>query len=446
MKCDRYDMSDAYLEKEFRSAGIRQGWWGARDPMVLAVSGGGDSVALLWFFRMFWPGEIVVAHVEHGIRGRSSEEDALFVAEISRKFGVPCSIVHTAVPRLRRRGETLEEGARRIRYAILGIVREEISAWGIAFGHNADDRIETMLLNLFRGTGLFGLAGIPERRGRIVRPLLAFSREKLRRILEERAVPWREDETNNDVTFSRNRIRRELLPWIENRLNPRVRDRLFDLAEETSVLRSREEERAGELLRNIECLSPLFPFLMRKSAFSALAPHDKPLLLRAIGRKLHLRALSRSRVGILCRLCESGGRWTFQWQGGWEVCCGGDMVAWIPVPVPGPFPVESGWIPLPGDVFSWGGWTFGFAGGNPVQWSNTTFSVMPAAAMVRSGNKDAQCVPWFCREYWPVLRIGVKFFVPFWRDPMELSAGEGLSVAIRYNSCREVRVNDDDTF
>ncbi len=436
-------MSDAFLEKEFREAGIRQGWWDTKDPVVLAVSGGGDSIALLWFFSAFWPGKIIVAHIEHGIRGTPSFEDAQFVRNFSETLGVSCVVVHTVVSRLRKKGETLEEAARRVRYSILGIIQKEKKAWGIAFGHNADDRVETMLLNLFRGAGFSGLAGIPERRGTIVRPLLSFSREKLRSILAERNISWREDETNQIEIFTRNRIRLECVPWIEKNINPRVKERLLDLADEMLRLRVREERRISSLLKKIEYPSPLIPFVIRRSDYTILDSWDRALLLKAIGEKLGLTALSRARLNVLCRLCEKGEKWTFQWQGDWVVQGGsGDFIGWVR-----PFRTDwvdthaVWWAPLPGQSFSWGGWIVECSAFPPgsempegreyitsVSFSRSKISVSSSAQALADGAEEARAVPWFCRSVWPVLKSGQRVFVPFWKDPVNLIDRDGIRI------------------
>ena len=445
MVYSRYEISDAFLEKQFREIGIRQGWWDTKDPVVLAVSGGGDSIALLWFFSTFWPGEIVVAHIEHGIRGTPSFQDAQFVRNFSETLGVSCVVVHTIVARLRKKGETLEEAARRIRYSILETIREERKAWGIAFGHNADDRVETMLLNLFRGSGFAGLAGIPERRGTIVRPLLSFSREKLRSILAERNIPWREDETNQVGVFTRNRIRLECVPWIEKNINPRVKERLLDLADEMLRLRVREENRIRSLLKKLEYPAPLIPFVLRRSDFTVLDSWDRALLLKAVGTKLGLTALSRARLNVLCGLCDKGEKWTFQWQGDWVVQGGaGDFIGWVR-----PFRADwvdrnAVWAPLPGRSIAWGGWIIECIAcphGSEMpeereqiaslSFSRSKISVGSSAQALADGADEAGAVPWFCRNIWPVLKSGQGVFVPFWKDPASLFDGDGIGIVFR---------------
>ena len=440
----RYELSDAFLGKQFREVGIRQGWWDMKDPVVLAVSGGGDSMALLWFFSTFWPGEIVVAHIEHGIRGTPSFQDAQFVRNFSETLGVSCVVVHTVVERLRKKGETLEEAARRVRYSILGIIQKERKAWGIAFGQNSDDRVETMLLNLFRGAGFAGLSGIPERRGAIVRPLLSFSRETLRSILAERNIPWCEDETNQVDIFTRNRIRLECVPWIEKNINPRVKERLLDLADEMFRLRVREENRISSLLKKLEHPSPLIPFVLRRSDFTVLDSWDRALLLKAVGTKLGLTALSRARLNILCRLCEKGERWTFQWQGDWVVQGGsGDFIGWVR-----PFRTDwvdrnAVWTPIPGRSLSWGGWIIECSAYPPgseipeeperitsISFSQSKISVSSSAQALADGAEEARAVPWFCRSIWPVLKSGQRIFVPFWKDPATLFDRDGIRIVL----------------
>ena len=206
------------------------------ERVVVAVSGGPDSVALLDILHRL-SGELrlslVVAHLNHKIRPGEAEEDAAFVKELARKYALPFVYGEEDVPRLAaEEGLSLEEAARRARYKFLKGVAEREGATKVALGHNRDDAAETVLLNILRGTGPDGLVGIsPVREGIFIRPLLCCWREEIEAYCEERGLKWRLDSSNLDTAYTRNRIRHVLLPLLEREFSPKIRERLLRLAE-----------------------------------------------------------------------------------------------------------------------------------------------------------------------------------------------------------------------
>lgn len=184
--------------------------------MLCAVSGGRDSVCLLHFLRGLAGEEgfrLAAAHYEHGLRGEESVSDADFTAELCADWGIPCIVESgDAAALAREKGWSLEEAARHARYAFLERVGEALGADRIATAHHADDNLETLLLNITRGTAGEGLGGIPPVRGRFVRPLLTVPRRALEEYAEAHHLRWREDSSNRDLRFARNRIRHEVLP------------------------------------------------------------------------------------------------------------------------------------------------------------------------------------------------------------------------------------------
>lgn len=197
---------------------------GARS-VVVACSGGGDSTALLVLLHSLSkdgsPGslprfDLAACHVAHGIRGKAGEADASFMADLAATLGIRFFLKRIDVPKHRRKGESLEAAARRLRYdALLAVAREIGERTLVATGHTLDDQAETVLLNLHRHTGRTR-GGIRARReDGVVRPLLRFTRADLRAFLSGKDVPWREDETNENERLLRNRIRRRELPALE---------------------------------------------------------------------------------------------------------------------------------------------------------------------------------------------------------------------------------------
>ena len=181
--------------------------------MLVAVSGGRDSVCLLHYLAAM-PRDFTVAaaHLNHGQRPTAGR-DAAFVEELCRELDVPLTVERADVPALaRQRGVGLEEAGRMARYDFFRRTADSLGAQRIATAHHAADQAETVVLNLVRGTGMQGLAGIPPVRGRIVRPLLETSREEIETYLEIHRLSHVEDETNRDTALRRNLLRREVMP------------------------------------------------------------------------------------------------------------------------------------------------------------------------------------------------------------------------------------------
>ena len=193
--------------------------------VLCAVSGGADSMCLLHLLSSLAKEggfRVSAAHYNHSLRGAESDGDAAFVAEWCALRGIPCIVGAGDVGReAELRGLGVEETARQMRYEFLRTVADTTGCDRIATAHNADDNLETLLLHLVRGAGLHGLAGIPPRRGDIVRPLLTTARADIMAYLEEHHVPHVEDSTNTDEAYARNRIRRQVVPVLRQ-LNPRL--------------------------------------------------------------------------------------------------------------------------------------------------------------------------------------------------------------------------------
>jgi len=202
--------------------------------VLVALSGGADSVALLVLLRHVAPGlrlTLEAAHLDHGLR-QDSAADAAFVERLCARFNLPLTMERADVAELARQSKgNLEEVARDVRRRFLLRVAKQRNCDRIAMGHHADDQAETFLLRLLRGSGSTGLAGMRTVNGKIVRPLLAFQRHELVAHLEQEGVPWQQDPSNSDTRFARNRIRHELIPLLES-FNPQIRDQLAGSCEQ----------------------------------------------------------------------------------------------------------------------------------------------------------------------------------------------------------------------
>jgi tRNA(Ile)-lysidine synthase len=265
--------------------------------VVVGLSGGADSVALLdalASLRRRRGFRVVAAHLDHGLRAGSAD-DAAFCAELCRALDVALRVGRADVrARAARERGGLEQAARRERYAFLRRVREEEGAVAIAVAHTRDDQAETLLLRLLRGAGATGLAGMRPRRGDVVRPLLAVSRREVLAHLRERGLAWKEDPSNADLAHRRNRVRHELVPYLEERFNPGIRASLARtaavLAEEASHVRGEAEELLAAIAREEDGA-----FLLRRSAL-AEAP---TAVARAAIRQALARAGGLARVGAV---------------------------------------------------------------------------------------------------------------------------------------------------
>ena len=192
--------------------------------IVVGVSGGPDSVALFYILleladRMKL--SLAVVHINHGLRGKEADRDQAYVENICQKEHVPCHCFYIDLKDYAKKtGMSEEEAGRAYRYQCFEKVRKEESAQKIAVAHQQEDTCETVLMNLFRGTGIRGLAGIPAVRGTIIRPLLSTGRGEIEAYLEEKGIPWCTDATNLTEAYTRNKIRNRLLPYIEEQINP----------------------------------------------------------------------------------------------------------------------------------------------------------------------------------------------------------------------------------
>lgn len=195
------------------------------ERILVALSGGPDSVTLLSLLAELapsWRLDLHAVHLNHGLRGEEAEEDARFAARVCAGLGIPFRCESIDLLRRHGKGRSLQEAAREARYEALARIGRDLAADRIALGHTADDQAETLLMWMLRGAGMTGLAGIPPARaGTFIRPLLEVSRSEIIDYLEARAVPYRMDSSNASTRYLRNRIRHELMPLLKQ-FNPSV--------------------------------------------------------------------------------------------------------------------------------------------------------------------------------------------------------------------------------
>jgi tRNA(Ile)-lysidine synthase len=262
---------------------------------IVALSGGPDSVVLVHLLlELHRLGELTVAglaHFNHQLRGADADADEAFCVAMAAALDLPIERGRADVRTLaREQGRSVEDAARLVRYAFLDAARTRHSADVVATGHSLDDQAETFLLRLLRGSGPRGLAGIRPRSGRIVRPMLEIPRQHLRAYAQHQGLAWREDATNADLDIPRNRVRHELIPYLEREFSPgiaavlareaaiarededRLHDEAIDLAS-SDVLSITRDHTATPTRVEIDCaaLTSLHPALAARVARHALA-------------------------------------------------------------------------------------------------------------------------------------------------------------------------------
>lgn len=224
---------------QVENAIIKHGLFSRGETVLVAVSGGADSVSLLHILAGLAPKlgiKTVAVHMNHCIRGKASDGDALFVKKLARSVNVPFEAGRSDVPRrARRKGISIEMAAREARYEFFRRTAGRFGAETVATAHTADDQAETVLLKLARGAGPVGLGGMDFETSlgglRVVRPMLEVSRDQVLKFLKSRNISWREDETNEDISYLRNNVRHKILPLLESALNPSLRSALLRTAE-----------------------------------------------------------------------------------------------------------------------------------------------------------------------------------------------------------------------
>lgn len=274
------DEKSSFVFRVFRKTVQRHGLLKPGEKVLVAFSGGPDSTALVFLFRelsLDWGLELCLGHFNHKLRAGAGLDET-FVRETAGRLGLPLFVGQADVrAEARRRRWNLEEAARNLRYAFLKKTARETGAGKIATGHTRTDQAETFLIRLLRGSGRRGLAGIyPAVDDVIIRPLIEVERKHILEYLKERGIACREDESNRDRRFLRNRIRLDLLPELRRKYTDGVVSRLARAADilreeerfleeltEKAYAETREHSAAGTGL-NMTGLSGMDPALARR--------------------------------------------------------------------------------------------------------------------------------------------------------------------------------------
>lgn len=295
------DAIEQVVEQQLEDHGLTD----RRRPVVVAISGGVDSVVVAHAVHALGY-RVVLAHVHHGLRGAEADRDAQLVEDLAREWGCPVHILEigdelTAASE----GESMQDRARRLRYAGLEHVAREVGSEVIITGHHRDDQAETVLLQLLRGTGPEGLAGMPAVRFlssgsavRLLRPLLSQSRDRIRAYAEASGLPWREDSSNDSDAYLRNAVRRRVLPLLDDLAGGESADRIARAADLLRRYLDSELESVTEALLRGACRPlPAGGVLLRDRVLEPLPDVWKGrLILSALAR--HLPSATRSRATV----------------------------------------------------------------------------------------------------------------------------------------------------
>ncbi len=317
--------------------------------IVVALSGGADSVALLHLLADPSLGlDLVAAHVHHGIRGAEADADAAFCAQLCERLGVPFHLLHLTPPVSPAEGR--EAAWRVARYRLLDELAGRLGAVAVATAHHRDDVAEGVLVQLLRGAGVRALAGIAEVRGRVVRPLLPWSRADLVHWLESHGLGWREDSSNRDLTHLRNRVRHEVLPALEG-ISPRLREHLVRLA---AALAADEEALTEALSQRARLIDPWDPSGgVPLGEIAALPEALRQRWLHAAAAAVGVGRVSHRQLELLTRLLNSGEPRAVALAGRWRLRLAGGRL-WLEPPVAPPpcsltlTPGSAHALPLPG--------------------------------------------------------------------------------------------------
>ncbi len=284
----------------------------SQDKVLVAVSGGPDSVALLQVLLALqntFDVRIGVGHLDHGLRASAAARDAAFVSSLGKKMGLPTHVAAADIQGLHQKQKgSLEALGRKARYHFFSRMARKFGYNKIALGHHAGDNAELILMNLFRGSGPLGLSGIPPiRENRYIRPLIEQPRKHIMKYLQDIQAAFVQDATNNDLRFLRNRIRHELIPGLKHRYNPNLEETLNRTA---AIFRDEEDwlnqysDRIFNTLANGNATGlrmPVSKFLKNHAAI------QRRTIRTAIGQiKGNLKSITLQHIDAVLDLCRDG--------------------------------------------------------------------------------------------------------------------------------------------
>lgn len=275
------------LVKKFQNISHQYNLWQKGLKIVLGVSGGPDSTCMLDIFSKLAPKynlELIIAHVNYGLRAKDSDRDEKFVREWAKKYALkievlrrgPTSDTLSESSRLNLNSfSTSENALREIRYKFFEKVRKENNFDLIAVAHTLDDQAETYLMRIIRGSGLAGLSAMRHKNNFIIRPLLGITKKEILKYLKKNRLSYRTDKTNKEIPYLRNKIRNRLIPFLEKDYNPKIKETLYgaslsvgedyDFMEQISLETYKKNKKL-----NVKNILKLHPALRRRIILKAI--------------------------------------------------------------------------------------------------------------------------------------------------------------------------------
>jgi len=219
------------------------------DRILVGLSGGPDSIFLLYILHNYFNNQLIIAHINHKLRGIDSDLDEKFIRTISQKLKIPLYVIREDVEKLSNENKkSIEEVGRDVRFSFFNKILKVENFNKIALGHNLDDNVETILINFIKGSGMKGLIGIPEKRDNIIHPIINIKKEEILKYLEENKIEYRIDKTNFETDYLRNKVRNYLLPIIEKEFNKNFKEKILALSNILKV----EDKFLDDLVENIK--------------------------------------------------------------------------------------------------------------------------------------------------------------------------------------------------
>jgi len=219
------------------------------DRILVGLSGGPDSIFLLYILHNYFNNQLIIAHINHKLRGIDSDLDEKFIRTISQKLKIPLYVIREDVKKLSTKNKkSIEEVGRDVRFSFFNKILKVENFNKIALGHNLDDNVETILINFIKGSGMKGLIGIPEKRDNIIHPIINIKKEEILKYLEENKIEYRIDKTNFETDYLRNKVRNYLLPIIEKEFNKNFKEKILALSNILKV----ENRFLDDLVENIK--------------------------------------------------------------------------------------------------------------------------------------------------------------------------------------------------
>ncbi|MBN2567877.1 MAG: tRNA lysidine(34) synthetase TilS [Deltaproteobacteria bacterium] len=284
--------------------------WG--DRICVAVSGGPDSVALLRFLYLLsgkYSLHLIVAHLNHGLRGNESERDEIFVKQLCESMEIPVKSRNVSITEIRKiEGGSIEDIGRRERYKFFKELSQKEGLNKIALGHNLNDQAETIVMRFLRGSGSEGLKGmLPVREGRYIRPFLEVTRNEIVAFLDKEGVQYVTDSSNRDSAYLRNRIRTDLIPALRNSYNNRLMENLCQMAD---ILREEDdyfEKEVAGILKNWKLLLDGDEIRINISEFRKLHCAMQQRVIKFLLRKISSKktGIGYANIMSVCNLINS---------------------------------------------------------------------------------------------------------------------------------------------